>query len=373
MIQLSAISGHQMSSVDLGFAQPLDPKLKWKLKNKFFPSKIGGKPVFLALKGLPKNNELKCVKCHQMMRFLLQVYAPIDDNENAFHRTLYVFCCPNNECSYFKVLRSQLSRNNGYYSSIPPDYENDDLSYDPNPQALGSHLCLVCGLPSDKKCSKCLKVSYCSKEHQIIDWKKGGHKANCGKEVAIISDEMTSSALFAESELIIGDNGSSNETDSEEGGTDSDSESEAKEMQKLNELLKNRCPEYQKQNLDTYEDNEVDEDLKLFNRFKRISSGEVIRYCSYDNNQSDSEPLWLSYQNKPNLPIPKCQYCGSDRRFEFQVMPQILNKIVVSESEASLDWGTLVIYTCAKSCSIDCQEQCEEQYKVEYIWKQPIN
>lgn len=354
-------------SIDLGFAQPIDPKLRWKLKNKFFPSKIGGKPAFLALKGLPKNNTFKCVKCDQMMRFLVQIYAPIDDIDNAFHRTLYVFCCPNDDCSHFKVLRSQLSRSNPYYSSEPPNYEIDDLSYDPNPQAFGNQLCVVCGLPSDKKCSKCRKVSYCSKEHQIIDWKDGRHKVNCGTASPLTSDHWTDAnrcSLFPELELTIG-NDSSVDSDSEEG--DTESESETKEMKKYHELLKNRCPEYQNQNLDKYED--FDEEQKVFNLFKRTSSGEVIRYCSYDDTSSNREPLWLSNRNKPNLPIPKCDCCGSDRRFEFQIMPQILSKIV--DSEESLDWGTLVVYTCSKSCPID-SHGCEDQYKEEYLWKQTL-
>ena len=130
--------------------------------------------------------------------------------------------------------------------------------------------------------------------------------------------------------------------------------------------MRNRCPEYQSQDFHKYEDNDSEEQ-KVFTKFKRMSSGEVIRYCSYDDNDRDVEPLWISTQNKPTLPIPDCQYCGSKRRFEFQVMPQLLTQIVGSDE--SLDWGTLVVYTCAESCT----SKLEDGYKEEYIWKQALS
>ena len=346
-------------SIDLGFAQKVDPNLRWKLKNKYFPSKIGGKPIFLDLKYLPKSNDLKCLKCQKMMRFLLQIYCPIDSKDNAFHRTLFVFCCVDNECNQLKVLRSQLSRNNPYYSSEAPDYEKDDLSYDPKPELFGHNLCVVCGLDAKKKCSKCLKVSYCSKEHQIIDWREGNHKQKCGTNDLKQIEGTLNSGVFPELELTIDSNNSDDDSE------DNDSEMESKQMEKYNELLEKDCPEYQTKNLDKYEDN-VSEDQKVFNRFKRLSSEEVIRYCVYDDNErTEVEPLWISTQNKPNFPIPECQYCGSQRRFEFQVMPQLLHQII--RSEESLDWGTLVVYTCIQSCAL------EDGYKEEYIWRQNVN
>ncbi|KAI4456165.1 set and mynd domain containing arthropod-specific member 4 isoform a [Holotrichia oblita] len=40
------------------------------------------------------------------------------------------------------------------------------------------HFCSVCKKPSVQSCSLCYRAYYCSKEHQIQDWKKG-HKNNC--------------------------------------------------------------------------------------------------------------------------------------------------------------------------------------------------
>ena len=162
-------------------------------------------------------------------------------------------------------------------------------------------------------------------------------------------------------ELSIETDVSSDESD----GEDIDLESEQKEMQKYNQLMEKSCPTYQSQNFDKYEDS-LSEEQKVFNKFKKLSSGEVVRYCTYEDNDIEVEPLWISSQCKPTLPVPECQYCGSKRRFEFQIMPHLLNQIV--RSDESLDWGTLVVYTCAQSCYSDVKVG----YKEEYIWKQPI-
>ena len=57
------------------------------------PSKAGGKPVWLALDGLPPPAALACPECHVQMVFLLQIQSSIDrPDAAAFYRTVYVFC-----------------------------------------------------------------------------------------------------------------------------------------------------------------------------------------------------------------------------------------------------------------------------------------
>ena len=45
-------------------------------------------------------------------------------------------------------------------------------------------------------------------------------------------------------------------------------------------------------------------------------------------------------------------------------MPQLLNHLQVDSLEESVDWGTLVVYTCAQSCGDG------SSYQTEFIWKQ---
>ena len=62
-----------------------------------------------------------------------------------------------------------------------------------------------------------------------------------------------------------------------------------------------------------------------------------------------------------------------DRVFEFQIMPQLLNIVKLDNNssqnmnEATVDWGTIAIYTCEKSCN-----SSGNQYKREFAWKQTM-
>ena len=38
--------------------------------------------------------------------------------------------------------------------------------------------CAICSEPADKRCQQCKSVWYCSRDHQVADW-KGGHKKRC--------------------------------------------------------------------------------------------------------------------------------------------------------------------------------------------------
>ena len=164
------------SHVDLGFIEKTEPS---KLTCQQFPSKVGGKPAWLSLSPLPSPNQLQCPKCSAECIFLLQVYAPVEEDDNAFHRTVFVFLCKNPDCHQpnsqepFVVVRSQLPRGNDFYSSEPP------TPMTPAP-TKGDKLCVVCGISGPKCCAKCHSRSYCSKEHQTIDWKTG-HKKNCSE------------------------------------------------------------------------------------------------------------------------------------------------------------------------------------------------
>ena len=169
---------------ELGFAEKVD---SYKLQSVFFPSKIGGKPAWLSHKNIPSLDEIKCSKCGGVMVFLLQVYAPRDGQLDAFHRMIYVFMCRNSNCSEensnisFKTFRNQLPRENEFFDFEPvsADAKRDDVL--PVVEGLKEKwggMCNVCGYKADKKCSACKDVDYCSKDHQVLDW-KNGHKYSC--------------------------------------------------------------------------------------------------------------------------------------------------------------------------------------------------
>ena len=121
-----------MAKVDIGFAEKCEP---WRLQSRFFPSKIGGKPAWLNLRDLPKKEQIACDYCKDPCIFLCQVYAPYEEDNKAFHRTLYLFicknldCCKTNKSGNLKVFRSQLEKFNEFYPSNPP-VENKDWRTD---------------------------------------------------------------------------------------------------------------------------------------------------------------------------------------------------------------------------------------------------
>ena len=64
----------------------------------FIYLKVGGRPAWLDLKHLPSSQMMTCPQCEKPRVFLLQVYAPDNNQTRAFHRTIYIFICKNEKC-----------------------------------------------------------------------------------------------------------------------------------------------------------------------------------------------------------------------------------------------------------------------------------
>ena len=100
-------------------------------------------------------------------------------------------------------------------------------------------MCTVCGCPGPKRCSRCHKATYCSKDHQTLDW-KAGHKQLCNSDGQSsvtgepVKKEMESSCtdlLFPEFEIVTEPEGESAEADEVE-------KSETDKMKEYEELVK---------------------------------------------------------------------------------------------------------------------------------------
>ena len=139
----------------------------------------GGRPSWLIPTGLPSPAAMACRRCGEPLAFLLQIYAPLDDAEDAFHRTLYLFCCRDGRCverNSLLALRGQLPRVNGVYPADPAAASDAVLAA--GPQGDAQQLCGVCGCAGRSACGKCKQRWYCGRAHQVADW-RGGHKAEC--------------------------------------------------------------------------------------------------------------------------------------------------------------------------------------------------
>ncbi|XP_048794130.1 programmed cell death protein 2 isoform X2 [Lagopus muta] len=348
--------------VELGFAEAVGPGAAWRLRSAHFPSKVGGRPAWLGETGLPASDALRCGRCLQPRAFLLQLYAPLPDRPDAFHRTLFVFACRGAACYRLSgpggplcAFRSQLPRRNATYSEEPPSEEPPPLP-EPVPRRLrsGAALCRVCGCLGPRVCGRCRRAAYCGPEHQALDWRRG-HRRSCGRggdaeyEILIEPEEPEFPA------------DSTVDPDDEKGAGDASKKLEKQEESRVTSTTSDVLDE---ETLEAMAKHETKED-KIFQTFKdriTVEPEQIIRYC-----RGGEGPIWVSGENIPEeKDIPNC-LCGAKRVFEFQVMPQLLNHLKVDSLGESIDWGTLVVYTCAENCS------AENKYAEEFIWKQDFS
>lgn len=278
----------------LGFAEA--PEHHRALERHFFPSKLGGMPAWLDPEHVPPPEECLTSPDGKYMDFLLQVYAPVDGNDEAFHRTMYVFVPQEGtqaeKPGYVRAFRCQLPRVNSYYSDQPPR-EGDPCPLLTEEQEWGAA--------------------------RISAWEHF-----CGQQ----------RFPFKESELVVEEEGPEEELERE---CPSESEGKGDNDDHLAAMLEAQ--------------GEPSEDAKAFASFcGRVQRhpGQCLRYC-FDTR---AQPLWPFVNNPPSWrDVPPCHLCGSRRVFEFQVLPHALSFVGQDdESDSALDFGSLVVYSCARSC-----------------------
>ncbi len=355
-----------LPAVDLGFVEPVcDSRL---LESRFFPSKVGGRPSWLDLRSLPSTQRLRCPRCDRPMSLLCQVYAPFEDDPDAFHRTVFVFLCNKSNCHSgedsrlpFAVLRCQLPRENEFYpSTAPPD---DDPEWRPDVRAEAFvKVCDACGCLGEKTCGACKLAHYCSREHQTLDW-KAGHREECKSgQRQRPSTRWMKEVLLPEFELVIEAEEKAEEKAEESEGEESEEEKEERRMQEFLQLEASggtgHLSAAELEGLDIPQQPGDNKALLTFKKAIKSDPDQVLRY------NKGGSPLWISSDGIPDV-IPPCQYCGGPRRFEFQIMPQLLASLQLdSKEEESVDWGILAVYTCRLSCKEG------PAYKEEFVHRQ---
>lgn len=280
----------------------------------------------------------------------------------------------------------------------------------PHPEA--PVVCTVCGVRGPKGCARCRTVHYCSKEHQKLHW-KNGHSADCkricaerdSKEAseetspattstpaststststtttststatAITTTTSTLSAptprsydrsqfasvIFPQKEIFI------------EEEDDEINEGDAKEiarMEQYKDMEKKLTPREKASDEKEFSDRSwkdmspskhtLDKD-KAFLAFQvRVSLApeQILRYALHSrpgpgSTGGSSSPMWIKDANQlPADRVPACARCGSPRKFEFQIMPQLLYFLCPEDRETGggLDFGVLGVWTCPGSC-----------------------
>jgi pre-rRNA-processing protein TSR4 len=106
----------------------------------------------------------------------------------------------------------------------------------------------------------------------------------------------------------------------------------------------------------------ADRSFRLFKRRIRRRPAQVLRYGF-----PDGQVLWASDQGRPAA-VPPCANCGAARVFEFQVMPQLLLHLNIDHADREApDWGSLVVFSCPRSCG-----DGDSGYLEEFAWFHPM-
>ena len=321
----SSSSPNKNDPVQLGFAE--EPrKGDFDLKN--FPSKIGGLPVWL----LPLSNNIDesffICSCGDYLSFLLQLYSPLEDKSNSFHRMIYIFFCPKcwKKRDLVKVLRINLPEKSSYYDGEEildiKKIINDEKTQKINEKLKKFMLeeYFISTAPEKKEASKLYLNFYANAEEKSIT----------------SSDSSNLQDKEGEEEEIIFNN--------------------VKEEKEYDNMLKNYLKENPGVNIEKIEeesDEEKENDkiidsssndiiLSLFTKVVNYDKKQVIRF--YRNN---FYPLWFTQEKMLSTKKTKCLNCGGDIVFEFQIMPYLF---LIEPKIALNDIGTIVIYTCKNCC-----------------------
>ena len=359
------------------------------------------------------------------MSFLAQLYAPADDDlakpspsPTSYHRSLYVFICSNGKCKSttgsVSVLRCQLPQINPYYptSTKLATMANSKCV----PSQFDNNLCALCGQSSSKKCPQ-QNLFFCGKLHQKeysrLNKGSGRTKNLLFKEVLLeieeeylsdddindgdgdgdggegamdglpkkqsLKEKMNNLALINDYSTTETGNGTETLTGTGTGTaetTGSSVEVGDSDEEDLDDETLEQC-DVNKMTGSTGVSDETT--INFMTKIAQGGSDQCLRYCRWNNEAL----LWTSDEGKcDSSAVPRCSTCNSERKFEFQIMPQMLHflqvenkseeisaKIFKEKQDASCDFGTIAVYTCVNSCDGGGKEG-EGAYQAEYAWRQ---
>ena len=483
-------------TVELGFAVSFEDvkdeevragRERWKI---WHSGKVGGRPAWLNGEMLPKPESLACLHCKEPLVFLTQVYAPIDEFAQSYHRVIYVFCCRRAAClrretggrGAVRALRCQLPKVNSIYT-IPKeesetkcssdtvvddeDVENEEYLEElerkemaeiqraaaiaersaaealeravnlkesgnlafkearfeeaiaiytkaidildsivvKSPYRMSKSSTRALDLTCRLRCNRCQALLSAGKAEEALadtdvavalrpEWPKAIYRrikalracdklANASRwNVAYkalsarmkASDEarlvaryvMAESNLECESEWDLQEEQKEREAASTEvaasselealGGSGASKMVEEETTEPINVTAKDiREALGPKSSV-------VDKKTRAFHKRIKCAPDQCLRYSRWPES---SAALWTSLERclPDDFEAPKCEQCGAARRFELQLMPQMLSHLGLGTEPGSADWEAIVVYTCTKSCG-------HSGYQEAFLWAQ---
>ena len=360
---------------DLGFLEEREETTS--LHAIYFPSKVGGKPEWLD----PSVNPKQMVEANETKRrmdFLLQIYAAndVEDslNTNAFHRTIYVFTSIDGDKVFEKgkvrAVRSQLARVNEFYGTTPAPRrgirESDDLRVEE----------MIREFEAKKRAIE-TKVKMTLSGGNGSESKEEEEEMKMKMKMKTKTKNENENTVYPEFEIVVepesdADEASCSSMDSEGVVADTNDDDNKKTSANTNKkkMFQSIGDEaITETDLKEIASGVIDSDAQRLATFSvKLAKfpDQVLRYCPAQN----AKAMWPSKSLAPDdRNIPDCPRCRGKRRFEFQILPTIVSFIVPKESvelnDSSLDFGSIAVYTCSKSCAL------EGEYAEEYVLVHP--
>ncbi|XP_058565229.1 programmed cell death protein 2-like isoform X1 [Neofelis nebulosa] len=323
-------------------------------------SKLGGLPDALPSVAAPKP---VCERCRQPLALVVQVYCPLEGSP--FHRLLYVFACPRPRCSMggarsWKVFRSQCLQTREKEAQDAQKQENglaaedwcegaDDWGSDseevPPPQR-------TLDFGNDPHSAKDTDCTAQLRDLHLQDTVLGAAPpVSPGEEMALPSLVPQ----FLPYYMCVVDEDDYRDFVSLDHAHSLLRDYQQKEGMDMEQLLSQSLPG---DGDEKYEKTTIKTGDKIFYKFmKRIAAcqEQILRYSW------SGEPLFLTCPTSEITEPPACSYCGVRRIFEFQLMPALVSMLRSTNLGLSVEFGTILIYTCEKSCwPENCQTPMEE-------------
>jgi pre-rRNA-processing protein TSR4 len=278
--------------VSIGFAEI--PQ-KGELDYENFPSKLCGLPIWLIQPEFD-DNFLQCAYCSQNLYFLTQIYCPLENIKDCFHRMIYVFFCK--ECwkknNAIKVLRVQLPEKSNTYNGdkLLMDFDNNEKIKNINKKVnklIPEYLIDSC---EERTSANKIYVSF----YGNADEKSLSNK--CLDDLPEDDDDSNSNDDKLGKML--------EEYCKEQGITIENSNilEEEIETEFINKVETNIFGQRNKEDV-IYE---------LFSKVVSCDPKQVIRYC-----RDGIFPLWFCSNGMFSMKNNRCKNCGGELIFEFQV------------------------------------------------------
>ncbi|XP_021095413.1 programmed cell death protein 2-like isoform X2 [Heterocephalus glaber] len=285
-------------------------------------SKLGGVPDVLPALAAPRP---ECERCRQPLVLVVQVYCPLEGSP--FHRQLHVFACARPRCGdcgarSWKVFRSQCLE---VREKETQDAQENDLAAEnwcegaddwgsdseevPPPQ-------LTLGFGNDSNSAKDVDWTAQLQDLCLQDTLlPAAHSAPPGEGMAISPTVLQ----FLPYYICV---------------VDEDDYRDFASLDHAHSLLKD------------YQQREgVDMEQLLSQRYSW-----------------SGEPLFLTHPILEVSEVPACNYCGGQRTFEFQLMPALVSMLRNANSDLLVEFGTVLVYTCEKSCWPQNHQTPMEEY-----------